>query len=37
QETLKGMMDDAGFVLTRYHNLSAGIVALHTGLKPYSL
>ncbi len=33
QETLKKMMDDAGFVLTRYHNLSAGIVALHTGMK----
>lgn len=33
RETLKKMMDDAGFVLTRYHNLSAGIVALHTGMK----
>ncbi len=33
QETLKKMMDDAGFVLTRYFNLSAGIVALHTGMK----
>ena len=33
QETLKKMMDDAGFVLTKYHNLSAGIVALHTGMK----
>ncbi len=37
QETLKDMMNDAGFVLTRYHNLSAGIVALHTGMKPYSI
>ena len=33
QETLKKMMDDAGFVLTKYYNLSAGIVALHTGMK----
>lgn len=33
QETLKKMMDDVGFVLTRYFNLSAGIVALHTGMK----
>ena len=33
QETLKKMMDEAGFVLTKYHNLSAGIVALHTGMK----
>ena len=34
QETLKGMMDDAGFVQTRYRNLTQGIVALHTGIKP---
>ncbi len=33
QDTLKQMMDDAGFVLTKYFNLSAGIVALHTGMK----
>lgn len=33
QETLKKMMNDAGFVLTKYYNLSAGIVALHTGMK----
>jgi len=34
QETLKGMMDSAGFVQTRYRNLTQGIVALHTGIKP---
>ena len=34
QETLKGMMDNAGFVQTRYRNLTQGIVALHTGIKP---
>jgi len=31
QETLKGMMEDAGFERCRYHNLAAGIVALHVG------
>ena len=34
QETLKGMMDSSGFVQTRYRNLTQGIVALHTGIKP---
>lgn len=34
QETLKQMMDDAGFVNTRYQNMTGGIVALHTGIKP---
>jgi len=34
QETLKGMMDDAGFVNTRYRNMTGGVVALHTGIKP---
>ena len=34
QETLKRMMDSAGFVNTRYRNLTQGIVALHTGIKP---
>ncbi len=34
QETLKGMMVDAGFVDVRYHNLTAGVVALHRGIKP---
>ncbi|MCK5919080.1 MAG: bifunctional demethylmenaquinone methyltransferase/2-methoxy-6-polyprenyl-1,4-benzoquinol methylase UbiE [Cocleimonas sp.] len=33
QETLKGMMDDAGFERTAYHNMTGGIVALHTGYK----
>ena len=33
QETLKGMMDDAGFGVTSYHNLTGGIVALHKGFK----
>jgi len=31
QETLKGMMLDAGLEGCRYHNLSGGIVALHRG------
>jgi demethylmenaquinone methyltransferase/2-methoxy-6-polyprenyl-1,4-benzoquinol methylase len=33
QETLKDMMDQAGFVKTKYHNLTGGIVALHKGYK----
>uniref|UniRef100_UPI003C7823D3 class I SAM-dependent methyltransferase n=1 Tax=Neisseria bacilliformis TaxID=267212 RepID=UPI003C7823D3 len=33
QETLKQMMLDAGFDSVDYHNLSAGIVALHKGVK----
>ena len=33
QETLKGMMQDAGLEDCRYHNLSAGIVAVHRGYK----
>ncbi len=33
QETLKSMMDDAGFEQTSYHNLTGGIVALHKGYK----
>jgi demethylmenaquinone methyltransferase/2-methoxy-6-polyprenyl-1,4-benzoquinol methylase len=33
QETLKGMMDIAGFERTDYHNLTGGIVALHRGYK----
>lgn len=33
QETLKQMMLDAGFVHVNYHNLSAGVVALHKGYK----
>ena len=34
QETLKGMMERAGLVNCRYHNMTGGIVALHTGIKP---
>jgi demethylmenaquinone methyltransferase / 2-methoxy-6-polyprenyl-1,4-benzoquinol methylase len=34
QETLKGMMADAGFVNTSFHNMTGGIVALHKGFKP---
>ncbi len=33
QETLLGMMQDAGFERCRYHNLAGGIVALHIGYK----
>jgi demethylmenaquinone methyltransferase/2-methoxy-6-polyprenyl-1,4-benzoquinol methylase len=33
QETLKQMMLDAGFDKVDYHNLTAGVVALHKGYK----
>ena len=33
QETLKSMMESAGFERSRYHNLAAGIVALHIGYR----
>jgi demethylmenaquinone methyltransferase/2-methoxy-6-polyprenyl-1,4-benzoquinol methylase len=33
QETLRGMMEAAGFEDCSYHNLSGGIVALHRGFK----
>ncbi|MCK9531943.1 MAG: bifunctional demethylmenaquinone methyltransferase/2-methoxy-6-polyprenyl-1,4-benzoquinol methylase UbiE [Gammaproteobacteria bacterium] len=33
QETLKGMMENAGFVRCDYFNLTGGIVALHRGFK----
>ena len=33
QDTLKSMMEDAGFEQCRYHNLAAGIVALHVGYR----
>jgi demethylmenaquinone methyltransferase/2-methoxy-6-polyprenyl-1,4-benzoquinol methylase len=33
QERLLGMLRDAGFAQTRYHNLTGGIVALHRGYK----
>src|SRR5690554_4091267 len=34
QETLKGMMQEAGFERVTYHNMTGGIVALHRGVKP---
>ncbi|WP_043319976.1 bifunctional demethylmenaquinone methyltransferase/2-methoxy-6-polyprenyl-1,4-benzoquinol methylase UbiE [Microbulbifer sp. HZ11] len=34
QETLKGMMSEAGFVDCEFHNMTGGIVALHKGIKP---
>lgn len=34
QDTLKGMMANAGFSNCNYHNLTGGIVALHRGIKP---
>ena len=33
QETLKSMMEEAGFERCRYHNLAGGIVALHIGYR----
>ena len=33
QETLKKMMEDAGFSRVRYYNLTAGVVALHEGTR----
>jgi demethylmenaquinone methyltransferase/2-methoxy-6-polyprenyl-1,4-benzoquinol methylase len=33
QETLEGMMKEAGFENTKYYNLTGGIVALHRGYK----
>ena len=33
QEALKAMMETAGFSHVRYHNLTAGVVALHKGFK----
>jgi demethylmenaquinone methyltransferase/2-methoxy-6-polyprenyl-1,4-benzoquinol methylase len=33
QDELKAMMDGAGFARTSYRNLSAGIVAVHTGYR----
>jgi demethylmenaquinone methyltransferase/2-methoxy-6-polyprenyl-1,4-benzoquinol methylase len=34
QETLKSMMQDADFVNCKYQNMTGGVVALHTGIKP---
>lgn len=33
QESLLGMVEDAGFVDCRYHNMTGGIVAVHRGIK----
>lgn len=33
QETLKGMMEEAGFARVSYHNMTGGMVALHRGIK----
>ncbi|MEP1469977.1 MAG: bifunctional demethylmenaquinone methyltransferase/2-methoxy-6-polyprenyl-1,4-benzoquinol methylase UbiE [Halieaceae bacterium] len=33
QETLKDMMEDAGFSRCEYHDMTGGIVALHKGIK----
>jgi demethylmenaquinone methyltransferase/2-methoxy-6-polyprenyl-1,4-benzoquinol methylase len=33
QESLLEMVDDAGFVDCRYHNMTGGIVAVHRGIK----
>jgi len=34
QETLQGMMNNAGFANTDFHNMTGGVVALHRGVKP---
>jgi demethylmenaquinone methyltransferase/2-methoxy-6-polyprenyl-1,4-benzoquinol methylase len=33
QDTLKQMMIDAGLARVEYFNLTAGVAALHTGIK----
>ena len=33
QDTLLGMMEDAGFTRCEYHNMTGGIVAVHRGVK----
>ncbi|XP_035514310.1 2-methoxy-6-polyprenyl-1,4-benzoquinol methylase, mitochondrial isoform X1 [Morone saxatilis] len=33
QEEFKGMIEDAGFYCVHYHNLTGGVVALHSGFK----
>jgi len=33
QETLREMMEDAGFTRCEYHNMTGGVVALHKGIK----
>ncbi|UTW03155.1 bifunctional demethylmenaquinone methyltransferase/2-methoxy-6-polyprenyl-1,4-benzoquinol methylase UbiE [Amphritea atlantica] len=34
QETLKRMMEEAGLTQCKYQNMTGGVVALHTGIKP---
>ncbi len=34
QDTLKGMMENAGLLNCKYYNMTGGIVALHVGIKP---
>lgn len=34
QDTLKGMMENAGFTDCRYHDVMGGICAIHLGFKP---
>ena len=34
QDTLKTMMEEAGFGRCQYHNMTGGIVAIHKGIKP---
>lgn len=34
QETLKGMMENAGFERCRYHDVMGGVCAIHIGFKP---
>jgi demethylmenaquinone methyltransferase/2-methoxy-6-polyprenyl-1,4-benzoquinol methylase len=34
QETLKTMMEEAGFALCEFFNMTGGVVALHRGIKP---
>ena len=33
QESLLEMVEDAGFIDCRYHNMTGGIVAVHRGIK----
>lgn len=33
QDTLKGMMEEAGLSEVEYHNMTSGVVALHRGIK----
>ncbi len=37
QETLKGMMENAGFTDCRYHDVMGGVCAIHLGFKPLEI